>query len=308
MIGSSRRPPGGQVVVLRNDDIALTVQRAGEVYRGSRFDWNGFVSQIHFRNMTLLGHEEALSQRDPMMLGRGLHNEFGITKCVGYDDCAVGGWFPKVGTGWLRKDDGPYSFDRRYPLEEVSFDCDVSGDSQVFFTCESGERNGYAYRYVKTITLTDLCFSIGYQIENLGSKPLDTDEYVHNFLCFGGRRMDVGYSLSFPRKIDVSRLSQNKNPDRALSITENRLDIVGRTDREFYFGAVTAGATESDGGAPNWTFSDSVSGITLSERGSFTPSEVNVWGSGSVISPEVFFEFRLEPGAATTWERVYSLQ
>ena len=120
--------------------------------------------------------------------------------------------------------------------------------------------------------------------------------------------MDVGYSLSFPRKIDVSRLSQNKNPDRALSITENRLDIVGRTDREFYFGAVTAGATESDGGAPNWTFSDSVSGITLSERGSFTPSEVNVWGSGSVISPEVFFEFRLEPGAATTWERVYSLQ
>ena len=298
----AERPPQAPIL-LENKDISLTIEKAGERYRGSRFDWNGLVSQIRFRGVALLGQESSL--RGPAIVGRGLHNEFGITKCVGYDDCAVGEWFPKIGTGWLRKDGEPYFFYTEYPLEEVSFDCEISAKGEVRFTCESGERNGYAYRYVKTITLADSSFTIRYVLENLGSKPLDTDEYVHNFLCVGQRRLDTGYSLSFPWKINTSRLVGINDPDEVLSIVDNRIDVVSQTEEEFQIGGLAEGVTESDGLAANWTLSDSVSGIHLSECGSFIPTAVNLWGWTSVISPEVFFGFRIEPGKTTTWERSY---
>jgi hypothetical protein len=300
MTGSGER---AMAMILENNDISVTVEKAGDKYCGSRFDWNGLVSQIRFRGVTLLGQENP--QRDSAIRGRGLHNEFGITKCIGYDDCAVGEWFPKIGTGWLRKDEEPYFFYTDYPLEELSFDCEVSGKSEVRFTCESGERNGYAYHYVKTITLADSSFTIRYAIENLGSKPLETDEYVHNFLCVGQRRMDAGYSLSFPWKINTSCLVGINDPDEVLSIVDNRINVVGQTEEQFQIGGLAEGVTESDGLAANWTLSDSVSGIRLSECSSFIPTAVNLWGRRSVISPEAFFGFRIEPGDTTTWERSY---
>ena len=304
-LGMTSSPERPTSIVLRNKDISLTTEKAGERYRGSRFDWNGFVSQIRFRGVTLLGQENLICQRNPMILGRGLHNEFGLNKCIGYDDCAVGEWFPKIGTGWLRKDEEPYFFYTEYPLEELSFDCEVSGKREVRFTCESGERNGYAYRYVKTITLADSSFTIRYTLENLGSKPLETDEYVHNFLCLGQRRMDAGYSLSFPWKINTSCLVGVNDPDEVLSLVDNRINVVGPTEEQFQIGGLAEGVTEADGLAANWTLSDSVCGIRLSECGSFIPTAVNLWGCRSVISPEVFFGFRIEPGDTTAWERSY---
>ena len=304
MSGSAERADS---ILLENRECSLTVEKPGQRYRGSRFDWNGLVSQVRFRGVTLLGQEDLRRQSDMAILGRGLHNEFGIKKCIGYDDCAIGEWFPKIGTGWLKKDEKPYLFSTEYPMEELSFDCEVSGKSEVRFTCESGERDGYAYRYMKKITLEDSGFTIRYDLENLGSKPLETDEYVHNFLCIGKRRMDVGYSLSFPWKIDTASLVKVRNPDQVLSIVDNRIDVLGQTDKQFYFDGLSEGVTESDGLAANWTLSDSESKIRLSERGSFSPSGVHVWGSSSVISPGLFFEFSIEPGNTTTWDRSYAL-
>ena len=214
--------------ILQNNDVSVTVEKAGDKYCGSRFDWNGLVSQIRFRGVTLLGQENP--QRDPAIRGRGLHNEFGITKCIGYDDCAVGEWFPKIGTGWLRKDEEPYFFYTEYPLEELSFDCEVSGKSEVRFTCESGERNGYAYRYVKTITLADSSFTIRYAIENLGSKPLETDEYVHNFLCVGQSNQ-----RRRPDRSAVADWRVGGGRDRVRR-TRGELDAVGLRMRRTFIG------------------------------------------------------------------------
>ena len=161
----------------RVDAVAFKAVLAGEKYRGSRFDWNGFAVSARFRGVELLGEEKPRFQRNPAIFGRGLNNEFGIKKCVGYDDCAVGEWFPKIGTGWLRKDDKPYFFYNQYELDPVSFSSDVSSDrTRATFTCESGERNGYAYRYVKKYSLDGASFRISYELENLGTKPIDTDK------------------------------------------------------------------------------------------------------------------------------------
>jgi len=291
---------------LKNKQIELRLEKAGERYRGSRFDWNGLVTQVRFRGTTVLGEEKPLFKRNAARFGRGLHNEFGIKTCVGYDDCKTGEWFPKIGTGWLKKDDKPYFFYTEYELDRLRFDCEVTPDSRALFTCESGERNGYAYRYTKEILLEEAGFRIRYNLENTGSKTLATEEYTHNFLCVGGRPMDAGYSLVFPWKIDPARLGENVNPDGILSIEENRIPVTGKTKKEFYLGGLSNGVTGRDGLASEWTLTHAPSGISVSEKGSFAPSAVHVWGARSVISPEVFFSFKIEAGNILSWERNYS--
>jgi len=291
---------------LKNKQISLRLEKAGERYRGSRFDWNGLVTQVRFRGTTVLGEEKTFLKRNAARFGRGLHNEFGIKTCIGYDDCKPGEWFPKIGTGWLKKDDKPYFFYTGYELEPLRFDCEITPDSRVLFTCDSGERNGYGYRYTKEVVLEEAGFRIRYNLENTGSKTLATEEYVHNFLCVGGRRMDEGYSLAFPWKIDPSRLAENVNPDGIISIDENRVSVTGKTQKEFYLGGLSNGVTGKDGLSGEWTLFHEPSLLRMSEKGSFIPSGVHVWGARSVISPEMFFSFEIETGNILSWERVYT--
>jgi hypothetical protein len=294
-------------IILKNKDISLRLEKAGEKYKGSRFDWNGLVVGASFRGVSLLGQEKPLFQRNPAVFGRGLHNEFGIKKCIGYDDCAVGEWFPKIGTGWLKKDEKPYFFYTRYEMDPLRFAFDVNGKTEAVFFCESGERNGYAYRYTKKITLEETSFRIFYTLENCGEKKLESDEYVHNFLCIGNRRMDEGYSLAFPWVLDPSRFIETKNPDGNISVAGDRLDVTGECEDQFYFGGLSEGVEEKDGLAASWTLADSVRKIQISEKSSFAPSGVHVWGWKSVICPEVFFPFSIEKGNIVSWERVYSV-
>lgn len=293
-------------ILLKRGDLELKLERAGERYVSSRFDWNGLVSSVRFLGTELLGQEKPPFQRNPARFGRGLHNEFGINACIGYDDCAVGEWFPKIGTGWLRKDDKPYFFYTGYELERLSFDCGVTGRESAVFHCESGERNGYAYSYDKRISMADGGFVIHYALTNRGSKPLETNEYIHNFLCFDSKRIDRGYALSFPWNLDPAQFTETNNPDGILSVSGNRVEVTGKTGKQFYLGGLSAGKEEKDGLAASWTLSHPGVGVSLSERGSFMPSAVHVWGWKSVISPEIFFSFRAEPGATVEWERTYA--
>ncbi len=297
---------------LSSGDIALTVERAGERYRWCRFDWNGLVSSLKFRGIELLGQERPLLSRNDRKFGRGLHNEFGIKNCVGYDDCAVGEWFPKIGVGWLRRDEKPYFFFTEYEREPVSFDSERSADgTTATFVCESENRNGYAYRYEKQIRASESELTVRYRLENSGEKTIETDEYTHNFLRFGGRRMDRGYELSFPRNLEPARFTETVNPDGILFVRENRVVIAGKTRKQFYLGGISAGTGDAvrgvdrDGARGEWTLSHAGLGVSLTERDSFAPSAVHLWGWKDVISPEVFFPIRAESGAVVVWERSY---
>ena len=300
-------------------DVELAVERAGERYRWCRFDWNGLVSSLKFRGVELLGQEKPFLSRNDRKFGRGLHNEFGIKTCVGYDDCSVGEWFPKIGVGWLRKDSKPYFFFTEYERDPISFDCDRSADgSSAAFRCESGNRNGYAYRYEKTIRAVDTGLSVRYRLENSGERPIVTDEYTHNFLRFGGRRMERGYELSFSRELDPARFSKTVDPDGILSVVGNRVALGGKTREQFYIGGISARADDARAddvarvGIPagcgllaQWTLAHTGLGVSLSERGSFAPAAIHLWGWKDVISPEVFFPIRAEPGETVEWERTY---
>ena len=294
-------------IILKNDDVELKIEKAGEVYRGSRFDWNGTVVSLSFRGIELLGEEKPRFQRNPAIFGRGLHNEFGIKTCVGYDDCKVGEWFPKIGTGWLKKDEKPYFFYTQYALEPLKFASLANGNREAVFSCDSGERNGYAYRYTKRITLLDDGFEISYELENSGRRDISTEEYVHNFLCVGGKRMDSGYSLEFPWTLKPASFVETVNPDGILLVEGKKVEIIGKTRKQFYLGGLSEGVSKGDGLAAKWTLEHSGKGVRLSESGDFIPTGAHVWGWKSVISPELFHSFSVVPGSTVAWKRRYTV-
>lgn len=292
-------------ITLKNKQVRLVVEKAGERYRGARFDWNGLVSSVKFCGTEMLGQEKPVFQRNPRLFGRGLHNEFGIKQCIGYDDCAVGEWFPKIGTGWLKKNEKPYFFYNQYELEPLSFSFERESDRVVRFSCASGERNGYSYSYDKTITLDESSFTISYRLENTGSKTLETDEYVHNFLCVAGRRIGPEYRLELPWTPDPAKLIENNNPDGIMHLEGNAVRFSGTTANQFYLGGLSEGKTERDGLKASWKLG--CGGVLIAETGSFMPSAVHLWGWKKVISPEVFFSFRLESGNIIAWERTWTM-
>lgn len=292
-------------ILLKNDVVVVRLERAGELYTASRFDWNGFVSSARYRGTEMLGQEKPLFHRKPSQFGRGLQNEFGIKACVGYDDCKIGEWFPKIGTGWLKKDDKPYFFYNDYELEPLTFEDGPDGSNAFSFFCDSGERNGYAYRYTKRIGLNGSGFTTRYTLENCGEKTIETDEYVHNFLCIGGKRMGPGYELEFPWEIESVDIIEENDPDGVLVRSGNRVYFSGLPRSQFYLGGLSEGKTVTDGLAASWKLSRS--GFFIAAKGNFTPAGVHTWGWKHVISPEVFFAFSVKPGETISWERTYTM-
>ena len=160
-------------IILKNNKISLKIETAGENYIGSRFDWNGTIVSAKFKGIETLGEEKKLFHRNKKIFGRGMHNEFGIRRCIGYDEAGEDGLFPKIGTGWLKKNDVPYFFYTQYPVKPLTFECSVNSQNgenptKATFFCDSGSCNGYAYEYTKEITLLENGFSTKYTLKNTG--------------------------------------------------------------------------------------------------------------------------------------------
>ncbi|MBR5867353.1 MAG: hypothetical protein IKZ04_05525 [Spirochaetaceae bacterium] len=294
-------------LTLTNDLLIVTVETAGEKYCGSRFDWNGTVTGINYKNISILSAEKLPALEDIKFHGRGLHNEFGIKNCIGYDEINVGEWFPKIGTGWLKKDDEPYFFYKNYEIDPLDFSYTQESDTKVVFTCVSGERNGYSYKYTKTITLEDSKINISYKLENLGTKKIETTEYIHNFLLPGAKPVNTHLKLTFPWNYKIEDLVENVKTDNLVKFEEKGITFIKNPDVEYFLGGIYQEKNAMSSTA-SWSLYDAENDITVSETGSFPLYNCDVWGHGNVISPELFYFFSVEPGKEISWSRTYEFK
>ena len=91
-------------ILLGNSILRIEIDKPGQNYRGSRFDWTGKITQITFDNKYTFCTEETLDSKLVNIRGRGLYNEFGISQALGYNECKPGEKFSKVGVGLIKKD------------------------------------------------------------------------------------------------------------------------------------------------------------------------------------------------------------
>ncbi len=290
-------------IILENKFLSLEIQEPGKVYRKARFDWTGQIIQITYKSKYTFCTTESLNKKLTDEQGRGLYNEFGIDKPVGYESCAVGSDFPKIGIGLLnKKSSEPYNFFENYSISPYSFSHIVKKNSAEFI-CITNEKDEYTFRLNKKIRLKEDKFFIEYELSNFGNKPIITNEYVHNFISINNRYVDKRYKLTFPFKIITTGFEECVNPGNVVKIQDNSITWNSMPENQFFFGKVNAGYS----GKGMWTLVDLEEKIGISESADFDIQKMNLWGATHVISPEIFFEINLLPGKSLRWKRTYSV-
>ncbi|MEJ2615452.1 MAG: hypothetical protein P8Z35_10870 [Ignavibacteriaceae bacterium] len=288
---------------LRNEYLCLEIQKPGENYSGARFDWSGQIIQINFLNKHTFCTRETLNKFNRKKHGRGLYNEFGIDQPVGYNDCPVDGFFPKIGIGLLKKKSlQPYDFFENYKIEPFDFSTSFKKDS-AFFNCKTNNNRGYSFELKKQIVLDKNKFTISYSLFNSGSNTIQTNEYVHNFLSINENKIDENYVLFFSFPLNPENFTQSVNPGNSANFKKDYCTWRSFGKEQFFFSNINT----MHKGKENWTLIHLKDKVGISESAGFIIQKVNLWGASHVISPEIFFQIDVQPGETITWSRLFEI-
>lgn len=285
---------------LSNGILTVDIADIGE-YKGTRFDWTGFITQVTLAegNHTFCVPESLKPGEGTG--GRGLCNEFGISRAIGYDEAPIGGWFPKPGVGLLQKDDAQlYRFEKDYSVIPFTKEIEVEKEA-VKYRVEPMECNGYAMQLTKTISLQGDQLKIQYDLHNLGDKPFETEEYIHNFIGIDGLPTGKDFELRLPGELKVEE-PESSYTEKLLEVSNNRLTWNGNPDKAFY---CKLGGWEASQADFNWELIHKPSGTGVCESGDFPVARMALWGERHVISPEVFVNISVLPRQSKSWSRIY---
>ena len=287
--------------ILKNKNLEIHIDLPLENYNLSRFDWTGKITVVKYKNIYVTGVENrnTVNQKD---YGKGFYNEFGIDAAIGYDETKVGDWFHKIGVGLLKKDDEPYLFSKCYEIKPAEFKV-TKKSNKIVIDCTSQNVNGYAYVLKKEIELFESSFVIKYLLQNTGKKVIKTNEYTHNFLAINKDLIGGNYSLKFPFQIKPELFEESINLEDKVEIGQDEITFNNTPNEQFFFSNLSGNEEVN----ANWKLINTKNNIGLSEKGSFKTSKVNLWGWKHVVSPELFFEIRVEPNQAIEWSRTYNV-
>lgn len=283
-------------IILENELLSITIFKPGTFYSGSRFDWNGFITDITLNKKFSYCMPESLNDKLGSTGGCGLCGEFGINEPIGYDEIKPGEYFSKIGVGLLKKqDDRPYFFAKRYELQPYTTEIST-GSNHVVFTSQPLECSGYAFLYQKTVSVDGNELVIDYLLKNVGEKTFCTTEYCHNFIGINRIPTGSGYMLSLPCSVET-----DEQPN-GIRISDNHITFDRPCGKDLYFAIGGAEGTDIS----YWELVNHECGAGLAEHDSFTACKFAVWAAAHVISAETFIRLEIPVGNSQSWRRKYS--
>jgi hypothetical protein len=289
-------------MVLKTEQLQVLINAPGEVYNSSRFDWTGQIEQVTYKNKHTFCTNETLDASLKSTRGIGMCNEFGISTPIGYDDCKVGEFFPKIGIGLLEKEnDLPYHFFKPYKVVPGHFEVKQIGDSDLVITSSISNCRGYGYILEKHFEVSGNILFIKYKLTNTGSKAIETEEYCHNFININNLSVNADYKLKFPIKINTGNFIEEVNPNYCVEINNNQLSWKSTPESDFFYTDLNAGHNKIN----TWSIENTKAGVGVREFVNCVPAQCNVWGKSHVISPEIFINIKLNPRETMQWERKY---
>lgn len=288
--------------LLKNKNFEIYIDQPEEHYNSSRFDWTGKITNVKYKGISL-GSREHNHHFLNECHGQGLYNEFGIDMPIGFEKTKIGDWFHKIGIGLLKKEQNYYHFNHKYLIKPATFYSQVK-ENTVLLHCISDDVNGYAYELRKHIVLHDTSFCIYYDLQNTGSKPIITQEYVHNFLAVNHQSIDDNYRVKFPFNLRKEVLSDDLNPEEKLIFHNNEICFNSRPENDFFMRNLALNEPSKS----YWELRHLKEKISISEHVSKPTCSINIWGRQHVISPEMYIELNVKPGQSNTWSRTYQVR
>jgi hypothetical protein len=287
--------------LLSNKNLSVKIDLPEENYNFSRFDWTGKITEVQYQNI-LVTTGECKNPENQNTLGKGFYNEFGIDSPLGFEETPIGGWFHKIGIGLLKKEDSLYQPGKKYEIKPADFDF-FPAVNTLLIRCESAAQNGYAYVLEKTFELQENGFSIHYALHNTGEKEIRTDEYTHNFMAFDQEPIGIHYGLQFPFELQPEAFVETVNPEQKVILGSNNIQFSDTPKEPFFFSNLSGDALVP----ACWELNNPHSQISLREQGNFKTTKINLWGTKHVVSPELFFEIKLQPGSSVAWSREFTM-
>ena len=303
-IGTAEEPDAAQYpsANIANERVRMTVylpDAENGFYRGARFDWSGVIASAVYRGHEYFGpwREEHDPMRHDSITGPV---EGYIAPGLGYEEARPGEAFLRIGIGALERvaEEG-YHFRNQYKfLNHGRWTVEQGGD-WISFRHEIGTDLGYAYRYYKTLRLKEDGFVIEHRLDNTGRKPINTDQFNHNFLVIDGTLTGAGFSVEFP----FAPTTGNDLRDRAvidgnmIRLTRShaeqgvRLELQGYSDR---IGDHKMTVRNRNTGA----------GVTIEVDQPLTG--LVFWTNRKTLSPENFIQISAAPGESVAWTSSYT--
>lgn len=268
-------------------------------YRGTRFDWSGIIFSIEYNNHQFSG--PWFTKADPYHHDAicGPVNEFAP---AGFDAAPIGGEFLKIGVGTLRRVSVDY---QRFALHEIvhpgQWEMSQGSDHMVFqqrLTSDVG-----SYRYTKTVRLlaNEPVLLLEYTLENIGSQPIESHVFNHNFFVIDRTITGPQTVIEFPfapegrwrdavcpAETQGNRMvfTRYLQPGESVYMAE----VLGfnlHENYQFRIGNHTAKA-----------------GVEVT--GSCPPFQLSFWASYLTVCPEAFIRLSVAPGASFSWYDHYA--
>lgn len=302
-------------LLLESDRLQVRISLPGSRYRTTRFDWSAGVYHIVLDGRHQFASAEVTDGDLLPFRGQGLACEFGIRQPVGYSDCPVGGYFPKLGVGWVRREsDEDYNFFHHY-LEMVpaDFRWRLASPNQAVFHADGGNHRGWAWNLKRTWTLESNRLTLETTLENPGDFPIKTNEYCHNFLRPGtapigpGTVLELSHPTVKPGALFDPEACLNLSPGAPAgahgAYPAAAFHLVPQG--EFYAGNLCGPQVLNQAW---WKLTSLQSGLTVREDLPGPCSLVDLWGKATVISPELFKELDVAPGQDQSWKRTWTFE
>ncbi len=292
-------PPQTSNLLLHSNRLAVEIAGPGTAYRGTRFDWSGFVTQVTLDGSHTFCVPESY-QPGQGTGGIGLCNEYTGDEAIGYAEAGPGDPFTKLGIGLLKRPDaGPYNVFK--PLEIMQLfpvTIDSAPDQARFGVAPVGCR-GYAAREEKILSVQENQLTITTTLENTGVKPIHIQEFVHNFIGIDRHLIGPDYRLSFPYPLTIDPATRYMPEPEVIKVDGHSFTFAGTPQQPFY--CRPQGAVQT--GQPQWELTYAAGKIGMREFDDFAPHHVAVWGVSHVISAEIFVPITLAPGEKQSWSR-----
>jgi hypothetical protein len=273
-------------------------------YRGTRFDWSGSISSLKFAGHEYFG--EWQKSDDPYLHDHitGPVEEYRTDgKGLGYDEAKPDGTFLRIGVGICEKPaEDDYRWTHSYKVKDPGRWSIRKGENWIEMEQEViDESSGYGYRLTKRLTLTPgkAELVIDHALTNIGTKPIETEVYNHNFFVIDNQPTGPDFRVRFPFEAIADRdlkgyatvagkeLTYSKTLPEGASIVALLSGFGGATsDHAFVIenGAVKAG---------------------VRMQADKPLAKLQFWSPRTTLCPEPYIALRVKSGQSDRWTLRY---
>lgn len=300
-------------VVISNGLVSAHVFPPGKnsLYKGTRFDHAGVVLHVTYKGQDYSDYWFDRFVVDPRDTSRhasgtqtaccavsGPVEEFGV---VGFEEAGMGGRFLKPGVGIFKRDgDNPTQHPTLPPLNAGARSFKSSKTGAQFVHDLKDTASGYGYHYAKNVELVEgkPQMTMSHELKNIGSKPIVTTVYNHNFLTLSPGSEHLTITAPF-------------NWSAAVPLQPELVKLDGKTIR--YIAPIPTGVTTQSvmtgfgTRASDYDFrvTNTKTGFGQRIRGDLPIAKINMWSIVTNYSLEPYIAISLKPGETKRWTYTY---